>query len=372
MSTTILFCDASGLIVRVQNDPEQRWANTCGLSLASVLEMDEAALMTLARRQEVNQVIGPRGLNAHLTQIPPELSPVGGYVVCLTRGADLGLLDAHTSPSPPTPTTSALDYAVFNAVFNDARDAIILTDHELRILAANRKANRIFAPAGGQPLEDAASLLLPEDRERVLDAIHALKSGKSWRTTLTVLDRTQTPLPAKLNARCLSAGDLRLYQFMLRDLSGRMALEQDLAKTRRAVAGMNIALKHVLLTAEEEKQELKDELVQQVREELLPAVGRLAKEESPLVREAFKSALEEKIADMTEAPSEAASLATRLTPREIDICRLIQQGWQGRDMAEELGISFETLQSHRKNIRRKLNLRGRNISLSAFLQQQSL
>jgi DNA-binding NarL/FixJ family response regulator len=53
----------------------------------------------------------------------------------------------------------------------------------------------------------------------------------------------------------------------------------------------------------------------------------------------------------------------------MDICRLIQQGWQGRAIAEELGISFETLQTHRKNIRRKLGLKGGPVSLSAFVQQ---
>jgi DNA-binding NarL/FixJ family response regulator len=66
---------------------------------------------------------------------------------------------------------------------------------------------------------------------------------------------------------------------------------------------------------------------------------------------------------------ESASLFTQLTPREMDICRLIQQSWQGRAIAEELGISFETLQTHRKNIRRKLGLKGGKISLSAFVQQ---
>jgi DNA-binding CsgD family transcriptional regulator len=40
-------------------------------------------------------------------------------------------------------------------------------------------------------------------------------------------------------------------------------------------------------------------------------------------------------------------------------------------MAEELGISFETLQTHRKNIRRKLGLKGESVSLPVFLQQQS-
>ena len=132
---------------------------------------------------------------------------------------------------------------------------------------------------------------------------------------------------------------------------------------------MDTALKHVLRNVEEERQELKEGLVQQVREEVLPTVERIVQEDSHLVRQAYRSALEERIADMAEAPSDTAALFALLTPREMDICRLLQQSWQGRAIAEQLGISFETLQTHRKNIRRKLGLKGGPVSLSAFLQQ---
>jgi DNA-binding NarL/FixJ family response regulator len=132
---------------------------------------------------------------------------------------------------------------------------------------------------------------------------------------------------------------------------------------------MNTALKQVLRNVEEERQELKDGLVQQVRDEVLPTVKRIVQEDSHLVRQAYRSALEERIADMSESPDDTVALFARLTPRETDICRLIQQSWQGRAIAEQLGISFETLQTHRKNIRRKLGLKGGSLSLAAFLQQ---
>jgi DNA-binding NarL/FixJ family response regulator len=61
----------------------------------------------------------------------------------------------------------------------------------------------------------------------------------------------------------------------------------------------------------------------------------------------------------------------KLSGRQLEICKLIHVGMKGKEISELLGISFETLQSHRKNIRRKLNLRGTNISLAAYLANKS-
>jgi PAS domain S-box-containing protein len=284
--------------------------------------------------------------------------------------APLGILTAPAPADKPVPSPFALDYAVFNAIFNDARDAILLTDEQFRILAANRKAHTLYATeeeslAGTSFLRVLRSV----DEARILASVRSLKNGASWRGSLVTKGSGGQETPVRLNVRCLSVGEVRLFQFMMRDLRGRMALEHDLAQSRLAVADMNTALKQVLRNVEEERQELKDELVQQVREEVLPTVERIALEESPLVRQAYRSALEEKMADMGAIVPESANLFTKLTAREMDICRLIQQSWQGRAIAEELGIAFETLQSHRKNIRRKLGLKGGPISLSAFVQQ---
>ncbi|NCC23654.1 MAG: PAS and helix-turn-helix domain-containing protein [Deltaproteobacteria bacterium] len=61
----------------------------------------------------------------------------------------------------------------------------------------------------------------------------------------------------------------------------------------------------------------------------------------------------------------------RLTPTEQDICRLILQGATTREVAEVTHSAFETIQTHRKNIRRKLGLRGRKSSLQSFLRQNA-
>jgi DNA-binding NarL/FixJ family response regulator len=53
-----------------------------------------------------------------------------------------------------------------------------------------------------------------------------------------------------------------------------------------------------------------------------------------------------------------ASPTKALSDREMEIVRLIGKGSTTAEMAEELGISGKTVESHRGNLRRKLNLRN--------------
>ena len=375
MPTVFFFCDAKGRVVEAHAGEFAEWDLSSGTSLCQALGLDCSDGEFLPERfppETDHALTGPAGqsMSLRIISLPGHLAPAGGFVATVELAAQLGILSAPPSCDNPVPSAATLDYAVFNAVFNDARDAILLTDDRFRILAANRKAHSLYAAGeeslAGTPLR---RILRSADEARILASARSLKNGASWRCSLATLDHDGQETPVKLGARCLSVGEVRLFQFMMRDLRGRIALEQDLAQSRLDVADMNTALKQVLRNVEEERQELKDELVQQVREEVLPTVERIALEDSPLVRQAYRTALEEKIADMGVTAPESASLFTKLTPREMDICRLIQQSWQGRAIAEELGISFETLQTHRKNIRRKLGLKGGPISLSAFVQQ---
>ena len=47
---------------------------------------------------------------------------------------------------------------------------------------------------------------------------------------------------------------------------------------------------------------------------------------------------------------------TTLSTREIDVLRLLIEGNKSRDIGRELGISELTVQTHRRNMMRKLNV----------------
>ena len=48
----------------------------------------------------------------------------------------------------------------------------------------------------------------------------------------------------------------------------------------------------------------------------------------------------------------------KLTAREIEIVKMVTVGVRNREVAEHLGISVKTVETHRANIMNKLGLRG--------------
>jgi DNA-binding NarL/FixJ family response regulator len=55
----------------------------------------------------------------------------------------------------------------------------------------------------------------------------------------------------------------------------------------------------------------------------------------------------------------SSNLAAELTPRELDVVRLIGAGRANKEIASELGISERTARTHVSNILRKLGLSSR-------------
>ena len=57
-----------------------------------------------------------------------------------------------------------------------------------------------------------------------------------------------------------------------------------------------------------------------------------------------------------------------LTPMEITICNMIQNGMRTKEIAQIRGVSMATINRHRENIRRKLKITNDDVNLATYLQ----
>ncbi|MEO7319455.1 MAG: response regulator transcription factor [Chthoniobacteraceae bacterium] len=60
--------------------------------------------------------------------------------------------------------------------------------------------------------------------------------------------------------------------------------------------------------------------------------------------------------------------AENLTPREEEVLRLVSQGFINKEIADQLGVSFETVRQHLKNCYAKLHVRSRTEAAMKFLK----
>jgi len=61
----------------------------------------------------------------------------------------------------------------------------------------------------------------------------------------------------------------------------------------------------------------------------------------------------------------------KLTPKEIEICNMVEGGLVSKEIADFLNVSRQTIEKHRKNVRKKLGLGHRKINLATYLQKKA-
>ena len=81
--------------------------------------------------------------------------------------------------------------------------------------------------------------------------------------------------------------------------------------------------------------------------------------------------MQEALNDTAEEPDELATAFKTLTEREMEIVTLIKQGNSSKEISAALDISIKTVEVHRHNILKKLNLKNA-ISLIHFMNSSPL
>lgn len=213
-------------------------------------------------------------------------------------------------------------------------------------------------------LRDAlAKRLRDEAVVRDFEAVFHGRDGNEiiGRLSATVIDLNATP--------CMLATVRDVTEQKRAERKLKEATEQ-LQTEHQELTEKNIALKQILDHIEEDKANYRHELAANVENLLRPVIARLADAAgrlSPTEVETLRNRLDKIIKDDID---QFQNNLAKLTPRELDICELIQEGRTSKEIAEELGLSPETIHKHRQAIRRKLQIDHRGINLSSYLRSR--
>jgi PAS domain-containing protein/DNA-binding CsgD family transcriptional regulator len=145
-------------------------------------------------------------------------------------------------------------------------------------------------------------------------------------------------------------------------------LELKIKQRTTELTETNTALKILLRNNEEIKIELEEKILSNVKGLIFPFIKKLhnsrLSNEQNLLLDIITSNIDNIISPFSRILTTKYS---NLTPKEIQIANLIKEGRTSKEIAQIIASNTNMVQFHRKNLRKKLGLRNKNINLKTHL-----
>lgn len=170
-------------------------------------------------------------------------------------------------------------------------------------------------------------------------------------------------------------GNLLGYRGIDRDITERKMAEKVLREREaeleiktNSLGELNTAFRVLLKRRDEDKAELDEKVLCNVKELIVPYLEKLKKSPLDPKQVACVNILESNLNNIISAFScTLSSKYLGLTPKEILVANLIKDGKTNKEIGEVLALSVRTIETHRKNMRKKLNLEKKNGNLRSHL-----
>jgi FixJ family two-component response regulator len=233
----------------------------------------------------------------------------------------------------------------------------------------------VMPEKSGFDLIPAISKLCP-DTKIVIMTGHADKEKAIKAVRLGVFDFLEKPMDMALLShavkRALDAQKIELeLKKTLEELehsqSECLAYGRRLEEINERLLETNKALSVLAGNLERTREESEKRVVRKIRSLIMPIVEKLQRDKNLKGYKTELGMLMDHIEDLTSSLSRETRIADRLSPSEVRIASMIMNDLTSQEIAEQVNISLSTVKTHRRNIRKKLNIRHSDQNLRAYL-----
>jgi PAS domain S-box-containing protein len=260
------------------------------------------------------------------------------------------------------------------ALMNACPDTAVLLDLDGTIKAANSVAAQSFEMQIGQFIGSNTWEILPAEvaKTRKSKIEQVIRTGKPLtfedKRDGHVFDNTVYPVldnEGKVIQAAIYGKDITRFREAMDSLISK---EKQLQGTTHEIEETKTALSVLLRRHNEERIDLEERVLSSVQNLIRPQIEDLRKTLNNREQEDRLKNLEAGV-DMLITPfaRDLSSEPFKLTPMEIRVAALVKAGMTNIEMAKRLGVSKNTILSHRFNIRTKLRIRGKDIDLKSHL-----
>jgi len=198
----------------------------------------------------------------------------------------------------------------------------------------------------------------------------SIKESRQWIYTVTCKDHKQKIISFIVVS--LPTGD---YLLTLEDITEQKKAEEELQRKKAELdiksanlEEVNAALKILLRERENDKRELEERILSNVKELVIPYIEKLKRCRLDPNHMTYVDIIETNLNDIISPFLQKMGLKyARLTPTELEVANLIKNGKRTKEISEILHISTGAINFHRNNIRKKLGLNKEKINLRSYL-----
>jgi PAS domain S-box-containing protein len=144
--------------------------------------------------------------------------------------------------------------------------------------------------------------------------------------------------------------------------------EEESRRLAKNLEEANIALRVVLSRRGEDRKILEEKIQFNVNEVILPFIGSLRSSDLEDRDKHYLDLLESNLKSiLSPFMTNLSNTYIGMTPKEKQIAEMIREGKNSKDIADMLGTSVATINTHRNNIRKKLNMKKQKTNLRSHL-----
>jgi PAS domain S-box-containing protein len=263
--------------------------------------------------------------------------------------------------------------AKYRNIFENAMEGIFQTGVNGEILSANPSFARLFGYRSSEDikrtLKDIRYEIYADESQR--NELRRLLDKQGFVRNFEVQCRRKDGqrIWISLNIRVVRDGDDKIlfYEGTLVDITERKKIQEDLENKSRSLEETNAALRVLLKQREEDKTGLEEKVLVNIKELVLPYIDKLRSQQSSsdkVIVDIIESNLNEILSPFIRS---MASRYANFTPKEIQIADLMKKGKTTKEISQILNLSPRTIDIHRFNIRRKLNINKKKVNLQSYL-----
>lgn len=144
--------------------------------------------------------------------------------------------------------------------------------------------------------------------------------------------------------------------------------KSDLELVNKKLLQANNAISVLAGQIDRKRDELEKKIARKVSSQILPLVEELQQDPIPEGCQAKLDVISAYLRNLTPGVSRGADIIISLSPMELKVAMMIKKGFSTEETARMLYLSPQTVKTHRRSIRRKLNLRNSPVNLATFLK----